>query len=255
MGIAWVSGDGGTRGYWTDGRHRDPLTGQDARGDAAGADPVRGRRVRRERDQRRRRWLRAQRGAAGRPQRAARPTATATTCWPPRRTSVRPRSSAAAKQGHFNIASLEGSYDGEAWRSTRRAQVPAAGRSARGARTAGGLTPGRRAVRAGRRLLLRALLRRRRRVVAYAWYGEGTRFLDISDPANPRQFAYWRPDDALVWASYLHGGYVYTADHVRGVDVLKFTKGAVSARHGRRAVVAPARRHATARSCRAGRGG
>ena len=26
MGIAWVSGDGGTRGYWTDGTHRDPLT-------------------------------------------------------------------------------------------------------------------------------------------------------------------------------------------------------------------------------------
>ena len=24
-GIAWVSGDGGTRGYWTDGRHYDPL--------------------------------------------------------------------------------------------------------------------------------------------------------------------------------------------------------------------------------------
>ena len=32
-------------------------------------------------------------------------------------------------------------------------------------------------------------------VVTYAWYGEGTRFLDISDPSNPRQFAYWRPDD------------------------------------------------------------
>src|SRR5215210_5890791 len=27
MGIAWVSGDGGTRGYWTEGAHRDPLTG------------------------------------------------------------------------------------------------------------------------------------------------------------------------------------------------------------------------------------
>src|SRR5918994_1274343 len=28
MGIAWVSGDGGTRGYWTKGRHFDPLTGK-----------------------------------------------------------------------------------------------------------------------------------------------------------------------------------------------------------------------------------
>ena len=24
-GVAWVSGDGGTRGYWTDGHHYDPL--------------------------------------------------------------------------------------------------------------------------------------------------------------------------------------------------------------------------------------
>jgi hypothetical protein len=34
--------------------------------------------------------------------------------------------------------------------------------------------------------------------VTYAWYGEGTRFLDVSDPANPTQFAYWRPDDGVV---------------------------------------------------------
>ena len=28
LGIAWVSGDGGTRGYWTDGRHFDPVEGR-----------------------------------------------------------------------------------------------------------------------------------------------------------------------------------------------------------------------------------
>ena len=28
MGIAWVSGDGGTRGYWTEGRHYDPIEGK-----------------------------------------------------------------------------------------------------------------------------------------------------------------------------------------------------------------------------------
>ena len=83
MGIAWVSGDGGTRGYWTEGRHRDPLTGKKRCGDAAGPDPVRGRRVRGEPDRRRRRRLRAQRRAAGRPQRAAR--------LPQRRLSARDR--------------------------------------------------------------------------------------------------------------------------------------------------------------------
>ena len=66
--------------------------------------------------------------------------------------------------------------------------------------------------------------------VAYAWYGEGTRFLDISDPRHPKQIAYWRPDDTLVWASYFRGGYVYTADHVRGIDVLQLKPGAHAAR-------------------------
>ena len=72
--------------------------------------------------------------------------------------------------------------------------------------------------------------------MAYAWYGEGTRFLDISDPTELRQFAYWRPDDGIVWASYMHGGYVYTADRTRGVDILRLTKGARQARVARREV-------------------
>ena len=60
------------------------------------------------------------------------------------------------------------------------------------------------------------------------------------DPANPTQFAYWRPDDGIVWASYMHKGYVYTADHVRGVDVLKLTASASAARSAGREVAAPA---------------
>jgi hypothetical protein len=38
MGIAWVSGDGGTRGYWTEGRHFDPLEGERRR--ATPLDPI-----------------------------------------------------------------------------------------------------------------------------------------------------------------------------------------------------------------------
>jgi hypothetical protein len=37
-GIAWVSGDGGTRGYWTEGRHFDPLQGLER--DATALDPI-----------------------------------------------------------------------------------------------------------------------------------------------------------------------------------------------------------------------
>ena len=76
--------------------------------------------------------------------------------------------------------------------------------------------------------------------VTYAWYGEGTRFLDISDPAAPTQFAYWRPDDGVVWASYIHKGFVYTADRTRGVDVLRLTTAARAARRSNREVRAPA---------------
>ena len=58
-------------------------------------------------------------------------------------------------------------------------------------------------------------------IVSYAWYAEGTRFLDISDPENPIQIAYWRPDNTNVWAAENHRGYIYTSDANRGVDVLR----------------------------------
>ena len=65
--------------------------------------------------------------------------------------------------------------------------------------------------------------------MTYAWYGQGTRFLDISKPENPIQVAYYRPANGNVWASYLYKGYIYTADQGRGVDVLRFTRGAKAA--------------------------
>ena len=37
----------------------------------------------------------------------------------------------------------------------------------------------------------------------------------------------------------MHNGYVYTADHVRGIEVLKLTAGAKAARASKREVVAP----------------
>jgi len=63
-----------------------------------------------------------------------------------------------------------------------------------------------------------------------AWYGQGTRFLDMSDPANPTQVGYFRvpreqgsPVTAgSASAAYWHNGYVYVADYNRGIDTLKF---------------------------------
>jgi hypothetical protein len=241
MGIAWVSGDGGTRGYWTDGRHYDPIEGKTR--SATPLDPV-------------------PYGGGGLPQSITNDTTGGFehNAWRPvgrnaprgddryRRGELLlateedfgPAAEGCSKQGMFSISSLPDSYDGDAWRSTAanpyRLQVVGTWNpfGKEGSRPAGGPFPEETDFCSAHYFDVDGP------VVSYAWYGEGTRFLDINDPANPRQFAYWRPDDGIVWASYLHHGYVYTADHVRGVDVLKFTKGAVSARQGRRAVVAPA---------------
>jgi hypothetical protein len=239
MGIAWVSGDGGTRGYWTEGRHWDPLEGEKRW--ATPLDPI-------------------PYAGGGLPQ-----SVTADTtggfehnAWRPVGKNA-PRGDkryrrgelllateedfgtaekACSEQGMFSIASLKGSYGGEAWNSTAadpfRLEVVGTWNpyQKEGSRPLGEYAEDASFCSAHYFDVDGA-------VVSYAWYGEGTRFLDVSDPENPRQFAYWRPDDTLVWASYLYKGYVYTADHVRGVDVLKFQPGATSARKSRREVVAP----------------
>jgi hypothetical protein len=69
---------------------------------------------------------------------------------------------------------------------------------------------------------------------ANAFYEQGVRFLDVSDPTDIRQVGWYRPDDADTWAAYWHGGLVYVADLQRGVEILRFDGGPQS-----RAVTAP----------------
>jgi hypothetical protein len=119
MGIAWVSGDGGTRGYWTDGSHYDPLEGRTRT--ATALDPV-------------------PYGGGGLPE-----SITADTtggfehnAWRPvGRNAPRgdaryrngelllateedfgPADEGCSKKGMFSISSLKDSFDGDAWRST-----------------------------------------------------------------------------------------------------------------------------------------
>jgi hypothetical protein len=234
MGIAWVSGDGGTRGYWTKGRHRDPLTNQDRVATPLNPIPY---------------------GGGGMEQ-----SQTNDTTGGFEHNAERPVGSKApaayrhgdyllateedfadpgkgcSEQGHFIVASLDGSYNGEAWKSTPQQpfRLKTVGSWApfgqEGSRPVGGpYAP-------GADFCSAHYFDVQGSTIAYAWYGEGTRFLDVSDPAHPKQIAYWRPDDTLVWASYFHDGYVYTADHVRGIDVLKLTPGASAARRARHEV-------------------
>ena len=134
-------------------------------------------------------------------------------------------------EGQFTIASLEGSYNGEGWKSTpankfrlktvgtwspkdKEGTIPLNSCSAHYFDLANGL-------------------------IAYGWYGQGTRILDIDDPRNPIQVAYFRPDGGNVWASYWYGDYVIVADNARGIDVLKFDAGGKKASKERKEVVAP----------------
>jgi hypothetical protein len=143
-----------------------------------------------------------------------------------------PGADACKDRGKFTISSLKGSTNGEGWRSTPAQPFRL--------KPVGSWSP---YEQEGSVYTLGSCSAHYFEVdgplVTYAWYGQGTRFLDISKPENPIQVAYYRPDNGNVWASYLHKGYVYTADAGRGVDVLRFTRGAKAATASRKEVVAP----------------
>ena len=239
MGLAWVSGVGGTRGYWTEGRHRDPVTGRVRQATAVNPIPYAGGGLQQAitNDE-----------TGGFEHNAWRPVGQDAPTSDPRYAAGElllvteedfgPPQEYCSKQGMFSINSLEGSFGGEAWKSTpeNKFRLTVVGTwnpfEKEGSRPVGDYGPGDEFCSAHYFDVDGA-------TVTYAWYAEGTRFLDISDPANPTQFAYWRPDDGNVWASYLHNGFIYTADQARGVDVLRLTAGARAARRSGKEVVAP----------------
>lgn len=67
-------------------------------------------------------------------------------------------------------------------------------------------------------------------LVAVAWYEQGIRILDVSNPRDITQVGYFMPAETQAWAAYFNqvadgpfggGLYVYTTDLVRGIDVFK----------------------------------
>ncbi len=66
-------------------------------------------------------------------------------------------------------------------------------------------------------------------LVAQGWYEQGTRFLDVSDPADIRQVGYWIPNKNVTWGAVYPptdatGEIVYALDNARGIDVLRFDR-------------------------------
>jgi hypothetical protein len=212
LGVAWVSGRGGTRGYWTEGVHRDPLTGKIRR--ATALDPI-------------------PYGGGGISELAA----------PSRfmHNSHRPVGAreadggdnarwgrggnliyvteenfadGCAGDGVLVIASLRGSFNGEGWRSTPDNPFRLQTIGTWGVAGQEGSDPASTDCSAH-------YFDVRGNILVQSFYSQGTRFLDVSDPTNPTQIAYYRPGDALAWAPYWHRGLIYVADNTRGVDILK----------------------------------
>jgi hypothetical protein len=228
-GVAWVAGTGGTRGYWTSGVHRDPLTGQDKVATAAEPVPYAG-------------------GAA---ERAAMPAnfshnsfrpVGSTLADGPEPTQANPAGSlllhteesfgspTCKNQGRFVISSLTGSHGGESWRATKDKPFHL--------RTVGVWSPDDQegTVPIGTSCSAH-YFDVSKRIVVYSWYGQGTRFLDISNPAKPIQIAYWRPEGASSFAPYWYKGRAYVADIRRGVEILALTTGAYEAQASGKKVV------------------
>lgn len=64
-------------------------------------------------------------------------------------------------------------------------------------------------------------------ILTIAWYGAGTWVVDVSNPTLLRAVGHANPTAvdgrrADTWAAKMHGGYIYTNDMGRGIDVLRY---------------------------------
>ncbi|AHH97055.1 hypothetical protein KALB_3691 [Kutzneria albida DSM 43870] len=194
-GVAWVSGRGGVRGYWTQGWHHDPVQNVDREATALKPVPY----------------------AGGGIAETAAPSRFMHNSYHDGDLIYATEENfvdGCAGDGVLTISSLKGSYHGEGWRSTPDKPFRLRALSSWGVAGKEGSDPASGDCSAH-------YFDIDEHVLVQSFYAQGTRFLDVSDPTNPRQIAYFRPADASSWAPYWHHGYVYVADHTRGVDILK----------------------------------
>ena len=81
-----------------------------------------------------------------------------------------------------------------------------------------------------------------RDIMAQAWYQGGVSLFDFTDPAHPREIAYFDrgPIDSTklvrggYWAAYYYNGYLYGSEKVRGLDIQTDADGRSHAERDRR---------------------
>jgi hypothetical protein len=55
------------------------------------------------------------------------------------------------------------------------------------------------------------------------WYLRGSRIVDFSNPAQPKELGWFTPTGGDTWAAKPHRGFVFASDMVRGLDVFEYT--------------------------------
>lgn len=207
-GVAWVSGAGGIRGYWTKGRHWDPVEQRHRVATAFDPVPYAGGKFYQSNQET---WGGSLAHNMARPLEAMGdydPGQVALV-------TIENFTSSCETDGRLLIVDLADSHEGQAWRSTpdnpyrlpvisewsphgKPGSLEGAGCSAH-------------------------YFQLRDGVLAQSYYGQGTHFIDVSDPANPTQVGYYRADGGSNWAPYWNGDVMYIADGRRGVDIIRPT--------------------------------
>jgi hypothetical protein len=212
-GIAWASGRGGVRGYHTTGRHYDPVQKRSRNATAWDPIPYAGGGI--DEATTNSSFMHNSYRAVG----STRNQGPDPRTWGDGQTLIVTEETfndGCVNDGLLVLASLKGSYEGQGWRSTPQKPFRL--------QTLGTWNvAGQEGSRSDTDDCSAHYFDVKDGVLAMGFYSQGTRFIDVRDPTNPRQIAYYRPDDARVWAAYYHGGYVYVADHSRGIDVLRPT--------------------------------
>ena len=57
--------------------------------------------------------------------------------------------------------------------------------------------------------------------VAVTWFTGGVSVIDLTDPTMPAEAAYFQAEDSATYSTLWHAGYLWTNDHMRGVDAFK----------------------------------
>jgi hypothetical protein len=213
-GIAWTSGNGGVRGYWTSGVHFDPVARRLRVATPYDPVPYAGGKIISPNDPDyildHNSWhpLRSIGGFAPGELLFVTDEDFGDTC---------------ADTGRLLVVSLAGSFHGGGWVSTpdhpfrlqvvgewgpvgSRGPQPTADCSAHWFQPMPGVGGG--------------------NLLVQAFYGQGTRILDVSDPRHPVQVAYFVPKGSEAATPAYHDGFIYAAQYSTGVDVIRYQPSA-----------------------------